>query len=84
VIFDFDDPGKGDDLIDLTAMPGVSSFIGTAAFTAAGQVRVQQAGTSVLVQINTAGVGGAESEILIVGATLGNAVSQVWANDFLL
>jgi hypothetical protein len=38
----------------------------------------------VLVQINTAGVSVAESEILIANATLGNGVGQVGANDFLL
>ena len=40
VIYDLDD--YGDDYIDLSLMPGVTTFIGTANFTAAGQVRAVQ------------------------------------------
>ena len=82
MIYDFDD--NGDDYIDLSLIPGVTTFIGTAAFTAAGQVRAVQAGADVLIQINTSGTSGAESEILIANATLGNGAGQVWTNDFLL
>lgn len=82
VIFDLDD--FGDDFINLSLMPGVSSFIGTAAFSAAGQVRLMQAGAHVLVQINTVGAGGAEAEILVANSSIGVGAGQVWANDFLL
>jgi Ca2+-binding RTX toxin-like protein len=82
VIHDLDDDGN--DVIDLSLMAGVSAFIGTAAFSAAGQVRVQQAGANVLVQINTVGNGGAESEILIANATLGAGAGQVDGSDFLV
>lgn len=68
------------DLIDVYA--GVLSFIGTAAFSAAGQVRVVASGTDTLVQVNTVGAGGAEMEILVHdGASL---PSQWTAADFLL
>ena len=82
VITDFDD--LGDDIIDLSPIPGVTTFIGSAAFTAAGQVRAIQSGAHVLVQINTTGIGGAESEILLLDTTLGGGVGQVDAADFLL
>jgi hypothetical protein len=50
------------------------------AFTAAGQVRVQAAGTAVVVEINTAGTGGAESEITLANTTL----ASMAASDFIL
>ena len=53
VIYDLDD--YGNDYIDLSLMPGVTTFIGTATFTAAGQVRAVQSGAHVLIQINTSG-----------------------------
>jgi Ca2+-binding RTX toxin-like protein len=83
VIQDFDDGGDND-VIDLSSMASVSAFIGAAEFTAAGQVRAVQSGANVLVQINTVGAGGAESEILIANATLGAGAGQVDAGDFLL
>jgi hypothetical protein len=84
VIVDLDD--NGDDTIDLTGIiPGVFAFIGNAAFTAANQVRYQQVGANVLVQINTTGPGGAEGEITLLNTTIGNgAVGQVNSADFLL
>lgn len=82
VIYDFDDAGN--DYIDLSLMPGVTTFIGASAFTAPGQVRAVNTGGHVLVQINTAGASGAESEILVYGASLGVGAGQVWADDFLL
>jgi Ca2+-binding RTX toxin-like protein len=84
IIYDLDKSGMGDDVIDLRSMAGVDTFIGIGPFTAAGQVRIQQAGGNVLVQINTAGTSGAESEILLVGATIGAGVGQVNASDFML
>ena len=61
----------GQDLIDLSAAdantvaPGNQSFtfIGTNAFSAAGQVRAVQDGSSVILQINTTGPGRAEMEL---------------------
>jgi serralysin len=85
VIGDFDKAGMGNDIIDMTILvPGVGSFIGNALFSAPGQVRVQQAGPNVLVQINLSGNGVAESEILITGVTLGFGVGQVGPDDFLM
>ena len=83
VVQDFDDGGDND-VIDLSEMASVTTFIGAAAFTAAGQVRAVQSGVNVLVQINTVGAGGAESEILIANATLGAGAGQVDGADFLL
>jgi serralysin len=54
------------------------SFIGTAAFTAEGQVRVIADGDHTLVQMNTSGAGGAESEIELAGHVALNA------HDFVL
>jgi Ca2+-binding RTX toxin-like protein len=84
VIVDFDD--SGDDIMDLTGIiPGVLMFIGGAAFTAANQVRYQQVGANVLVEINTAGNTTAEGQITLLNTTIGNAaVGQVNAADFLL
>ncbi len=42
-------------------------FIGTAAFTAAGQIRAEQVGADTVLQANTAGVSGAEFEIELTG-----------------
>jgi hypothetical protein len=80
VIIDLDD--SGDDVIDLSAI-GVSTFIGTAPFTTAGTVRIQQAGVNVLVQLNTFGINKPEGEILITNATIGTGPGQVDASDFL-
>ena len=84
VIVDLDD--NGDDVIDLTGIiPGIFIFIGQVAFAAANQVRYQQVGANVLVQINTTGPNGAEGEITLVNTTIGNgAIGQVNAADFLL
>jgi Ca2+-binding RTX toxin-like protein len=54
------------------------SFIGSAAFTAEGQVRVVVEGDHTLVQMNTSGAGGAESEIQLAGHVALNA------HDFVL
>ncbi len=74
-IRDFDD--NGDDVIDLTGF-GSLTYIGSAAFTAAGQVRAIQSGDHVLVQINTTGTGIAESVIELSNTSL----SQIGADDF--
>jgi len=82
VIYDLDK--SGNDYIDLSLMPGVTTFIGAAAFNAPGQVRAIQFGAHVLVQINTAGASGADSEILVSNSSLGTGAGQVWTDDFLL
>ena len=82
VIYDLDDAGN--DVIDFSLMAGVASFIGTAGFTAAGQVRAVQAGAHVLVQVNTGGTLAAEAELLLYNTTLGFGAGQVWTDDFLL
>ena len=61
-----------------------NAHIGGAAFTAANQVRYQQVGTNVVVQINTVGPNAAEGEITLLNTTIGNAaMGQVNAADFL-
>ena len=82
VITDLDD--LGNDIIDLSLMAGVSSFIGAATFTAAGQVRATASGANVLIEINTVGTTGAESEILLLNTTLGNGAGQFGADDLIL
>jgi Ca2+-binding RTX toxin-like protein len=84
VIVDLDD--NGDDIIDLTGIiPGVLTFIGGAAFSGANQVRYQQVGANVLVEINTAGSTAAEGQNTHLNTTNGNAaLGQVNAADFLL
>lgn len=76
-VTDFDDAGN--DLIDLTGF-GDLTWIGQAAFSAAGQVRAVQSGAQVLVQINTTGAGTAESVIELSNTSL----SQIAADDFWL
>jgi Ca2+-binding RTX toxin-like protein len=52
------------DHIDLSGL-GALSFIGTDAFSAAGQVRAAQAGASSIVQVNLTGTGGTEMTIVL-------------------
>ena len=83
VITDLDD--FGNDIIDLSPIAGVSSYIGQAAFNAAGQVRAVQSGANVLIQINTVGATATpESEILLLNTTLGIGVGQFAGDDLLL
>ena len=82
VITDLDD--LGDDIIDLSRITGVDTYIGQANFTAAGQVRAIVSGGNVLIQINSAGINTAESEILLLNTTLGVGVGQFDATDLLL
>ena len=82
VITDFDD--LGNDVVDLSLMAGVTAYIGAANFTAAGQVRAIVSGANVLIQINTLGATGAESEILLLNTTLGNGVGQLGTGDILV
>ena len=46
-------------------------FIGTGAFTAAGQVRAVQSGSHTVLELNTSGTGGAESTIQLSNFTAG-------------
>ena len=77
------------DSIDLSAIDAISSgglpnddfsFIGTAAFTAEGQIRAFQSGTATLIELNTTGVTGADSVIQLSNFTLANLL----ATDFIL
>ena len=75
------------DLIDLSEIDAVAGgannsfvFRGTAAFTAAGQIRLAQFGADTIVEINTVGVSGAEMKIQIDSVT----ATTMHAGDFLL
>lgn len=87
IITDFEGAGvAGGDLIDvndLDANTGVGgnqnfTFIGNAAFTAAGQLRFFQDGTNTLVEGNTSGISGAEFTIQV------NGLHTFIATDFVL
>jgi serralysin len=93
VIFDFEGIGgaSGDriDLAGIDAKTGVSgnqafAFIGTAAFTGAGQVRVSGSGSGAdtLIQANTGGSLSAEFEVAVQDA--GVQPGQWAAGDFIL
>lgn len=56
------------------------TFIGVAAFSAEGQIRVRQAGADTIVELNTTGTGGAEMMIRLVGVS----AAQVETADFVL
>jgi serralysin len=83
-IMDFN-ASEGDriDLSNIDAKSGQSGkqsfqFIGSQAFSAEGQVRVQQASGGMWVEANTSGTGAAEMEIFMVG------VQSMSASDFIL
>jgi Ca2+-binding RTX toxin-like protein len=77
---------RGQDDINLNtidAKTGVAlnqnfSFIGAAAFTAAGQVRIVDQGANVRVEVNTTGAKGAEMVMMVLG------VGTLTATDFIL
>jgi Ca2+-binding RTX toxin-like protein len=90
-IIDFRDAGA--DKIDLSGIDAIAggandafTWIGTAAFTAAGQARYLVSGGSVIIQLNTSGTSGAEATIELVDTTVGAGVGQVNSNgsDFFL
>ena len=56
------------------------SYIGAAAFTGAGQVRIVAQGADILVQMNTTGGAGPDSQILLYSVT----ASEIGASCFLL
>jgi Ca2+-binding RTX toxin-like protein len=80
VIMDFDD--KGNDKIDLAGIYGPKlSYIGAAAFTKVGQVRVNDiAGPDVIVEVNLSGSLASDFAIRLKGTTL----AQVGLDDFVL
>lgn len=83
-IIGFTGPGvAAGDRIDLSgAYPFTLTFVGTAAFSGVGQVRVVNAGTNTFVQVDIGPAPGAEMEIVIAdGATDASAYT---AADFIL
>jgi glucose/arabinose dehydrogenase len=79
---------RGEDVVDISTIDAQAAaggnqafaFIGTARFTAEGQVRVKQSGADTIVQINTSGSDGAEMAIRLIGLQAGD----VTAADFVL
>ena len=77
----------GQDVIDLSGIDASTgqggnqafAFVGTAAFGAEAQLRLVQSGSSVLVQLNLTGTGGAEAQIVLRNAL----VSDFSLADFL-
>lgn len=85
VIEDFTDRVDVLDLSAIDAMAGTGgnqafSFIGSARFTAEGQVRVVQSGADVTVMVNTDGKGAADMSFVLSGVQVG----ALQAADFLL
>jgi serralysin len=84
-ITDFD--GR-EDLLDLSAIDAAAAtagnqsftFIGTAAFSAEGQIRVEQSGADVIVFVNTSGTKKAEMSFMLSDVLVG----ELSAADFLL
>jgi VCBS repeat-containing protein len=81
-IADFDDPGKGNDVIDVTGMYGARmTYMHDKAFTKAGQVRINDIkGADVLVEINTSGSLAADFVLVLKSTTL----ASMAASDFVL
>lgn len=81
VIFDFDD-GNAGDRIDVSALyPAVMVYCHGLAFTAAGQVRINDvAGADVIVEVNVGGTLAADFSIRLFGTTL----ASMNAGDFIL
>lgn len=80
-IMDFDD-GNAGDRIDLSALFGAAmTYRANAAFTAAGQVRINDvAGADIVVEVNTGGTLAADFSIRLVATTL----ASMNAGDFIL
>lgn len=94
VIYDFSGIGGGtvSEQIDLSTIDATAgggedafTFIGTAAFTAPGQLRVRDSSANgdTLIQANTAGPSGAELEIVVADGATAAATDWV-AEDFVL
>jgi Ca2+-binding RTX toxin-like protein len=71
------DFARGQDLIDFSSF-GSLSFIGTAAFTALGQVRATSVNGATLVEVNLSGSNAADFSLTVQGTT------TLSANDFIL
>ncbi|HTV68610.1 MAG TPA: hypothetical protein VMF90_08740, partial [Rhizobiaceae bacterium] len=80
VIMDFDN--LGNDRIDVSALYGPKlAYIHAAAFTAAGQVRINDiAGADVIVEVNLSGSLGSDFAVRLRGTTL----AEMTAGDFVL
>lgn len=84
-IYDF---VAGEDVIDLATIDASAgtagnqgfAFIGTAAFSAEGQIRLEQRTGGVIVQVNTEGTGGAEMTVFLRGVQ----AADVDGGDFVL
>jgi len=80
-VTDFTRSGSGGvDKIDLGGLFVTGSFIGSASFTAAGQVRAVASGSNTLIEGNTTGPSGAEFAITLTGVT----AATLTASDFIL
>ncbi|MBX3575818.1 MAG: calcium-binding protein [Rhizobiaceae bacterium] len=82
IITDFDDRGRGNDRIDVSALFGPRmTYIHDDAFTKAGQVRIKDiAGPDVIVEVNTGGSLAADFSIRLKGT----ALVEMTAGDFVL
>lgn len=82
LITDFDDRNSTGDRIDLSALFGPAlQYIHNAAFTTAGQVRINDiAGPDVVVEVNLTGTSGADFSIRLAGTTL----ASMNGGDFVL
>ncbi|MBX3575819.1 MAG: hypothetical protein KF723_01325 [Rhizobiaceae bacterium] len=82
IITDFDDRGRGNDRIDVSALFGPKmKYIHDDAFTKAGQVRIKDiAGPDVIVEVNTGGSLAADFSIRLKGT----ALKEMSAGDFVL
>ena len=81
-IMDFDHAGKGNDTIDVSALFGPKmAYIHAAAFTKAGQVRINDiAGADVIVEVNTGGSLAADFSVRLKRV----ALAAMTASDFVL
>ncbi len=70
------------DKIHVAAISGLTTYIGTANFSAAGQIRVQQSGADTIVQFNTTGTSVAEMEILL--QNFNNTNTPLSQTDFIV
>lgn len=79
MVSDFDD--FGDDVMDFSGLPGALAYIGTGAFNAPNQLRINDiAGPHLVVEINLSGAANPEMQVVL----LNTDISQIQPNDFLL
>jgi hypothetical protein len=80
-ITDFDDPGMGNDRIDVSKLFGPAmTYRHTSGFNGLGQVRVKASGADVIVEVNCVGSLAADFSVKLTGTTLGS----MNAGDFVL